>query len=185
MREKIQCFLPCNSLTEAEQNIAQLLGDKTIGSVTLLVNDEAMLGEQLPARCKMLKVEGLTSSETIKRMAEVLTAEYALVILKETPFVLGQYALERMLRTARETSAQLVYSDYYKEEKENKDNSLQDASNTQHSVLTRHPVIDYQAGSLRDDFDFGSVILVRGDSLPFWLMATTINMQEYTIYACS
>ena len=179
MREKIQCFLPCNSLTEAEQNIAQLLGDKTIGSVTLLVNDEAMLGEQLPARCQMIKIEGLTSSETIKQMSEVLTAEYALIILKETPFVLGQYALERMLRTARETSAQLVYSDYYKEEKENKDNSLQDASNTQHSALTRHPVIDYQAGSLRDDFDFGSVILVRGDSLREYAVLADGNNYKY------
>ena len=44
----------------------------------------------------------------------------------------------------------MLYSDYYTE---------QDGSQT------AHPTIDYQLGSVRDDFDFGSILLFRTDVL--------------------
>lgn len=60
----------------------------------------------------------------------------------------GQNAEQRLLRVAEDTGAAIVYSDYYKEEA---------------GKLVAHPVIDYQIGSLRDDFDFGSVMLLNAN----------------------
>ena len=54
---------------------------------------------------------------------------------------------------AESTQAALVYSDYYK---------------VIDGVLTPHPVIDYQTGSIRDDFDFGSVLAIRADLVAVW-----------------
>jgi len=75
------------------------------------------------------------------------TGRWALLVTK--PNVrFGQNAEKRLVRVAEDTGAALVYSDYYKEEA---------------GKLVAHPVIDYQGGSLRDDFDFGSVMLVDAD----------------------
>ena len=67
-----------------------------------------------------------------------------------TSVLWGLYALERFLRTADDTGAVMVYSDHY---------SLEEGA------LTKHPAIDYQAGSLRDDFDFGSLWLIKSQAL--------------------
>ena len=52
------------------------------------------------------------------------------------------------------TAAELVYSDYYEERHEGTGVNV-----------AKHPVIDYQLGSVRDDFDFGSVLMFRSSSL--------------------
>ncbi len=54
--------------------------------------------------------------------------------------------MERFKQVADNTNAALVYSDFYEEDK---------------NKLVQHPVIDYQEGSLRDDFDFGQLLFIR------------------------
>ena len=71
-------------------------------------------------------------------------ASYLLLYTKQTPLKLGLYALERMTQIIQSSSENaMVYADHYQ---------LVDG------VLKQAPVIDYQQGSLRDDFDFGSVL---------------------------
>ncbi len=65
------------------------------------------------------------------------------------PLKPGPWAFERMIQVADDTSAGLVYSDYY---------ALKEG------LLQPNPVIDYQEGSLRDDFNFGSLLLYRTDA---------------------
>ena len=60
---------------------------------------------------------------------------------------------QRLIQVSESTQAALVYSDYYK---------------VIDGVLTPHPVIDYQTGSIRDDFDFGSVLAIRADLVAVW-----------------
>ncbi len=98
----------------------------------------------------ILDTAQIASTATLCDIAQKAEARYTLLVTKATPIVMGQYATERMLRAAHDTGAVMVYSDYY-EEKGGK--------------TERHPVTDYQRGSLRDDFDFGAVILVRTDLL--------------------
>ena len=95
------------------------------------------------------------SSEEVARVAREATRRYALIHTVVEPYTLGQNALERMLRVARETEAAMVYSDYQ---------DLKTAADGEQQLLP-HPVIDYQAGSVRDDFDFGTLLLVRADLL--------------------
>ena len=85
-----------------------------------------------------------------KSVAASLTAPYTLVYTKYTPLRLGQFSLERMLAVAKDTGAVMVYSDHFKE---------------QEGERIPAPVIDYQEGALRDQFDFGSVLLYRTDAL--------------------
>lgn len=133
MISKIDCFLACAEPSVAEQNAAQLSACGAVGNTIVM------------------DVPELRSSQTVKDIALKAEADYTLLVTKPTPLVVGQYALERMMRAATETGAAMVYSDYYKE--------LQQPDGT--TALERHSVIDYQQGALRDDFDFGSVILVR------------------------
>lgn len=93
-----------------------------------------------------VKADGFASTSSVKKIAESAKSDFILVYTKSFGLDLGKYALERMMQVCEDTDAGMVYSDYY----ENKDNRL-----------SPHPVIDYQEGSLRDDFNFGSVILYK------------------------
>ena len=87
-------------------------------------------------------------------IAEKATADYVLLQLKPVAITLGAGALERMMATAVDTGAVMVYADRYEVRKKTEDGRSE-------TYLERHPVIDYQDGSLRDDFDFGSLLLIR------------------------
>ena len=92
----------------------------------------------------------MADTETIKRVAAAATAEYTLLLTKPVSVTLGMKAVERMLRVAADSGAALTYSDHYK---------------TVGGERVAHPVTDYQEGSVRDDFDFGSVLLVNTELL--------------------
>ena len=88
----------------------------------------------------------LQSSSFLMFVAEKASADYVLLQLKPVAITLGAGALERMMAVASDTGAAVVYADRYE---------------VKNGAVERHPVIDYQEGSLRDDFDFGSLLLVR------------------------
>ncbi len=97
-------------------------------------------------------VEGnIKASATLKDIANKATAPYTLLYLKGQFIKLGYLALDRMLALADITKAGMIYADHY--------NLAADGTRSD------APVIDYQMGSLRDDFNFGSVILFRTESL--------------------
>ena len=76
-------------------------------------------------------------------------ADYALLVLREGVTLCAQ-AVARMVRAAEETGAAMVYGDRWQVE---------------NGGAVVHRVVDYQAGSVRDDFDMGSVVLVRAPLL--------------------
>ena len=90
------------------------------------------------------------SSQTVKDIASKASGDYALLITKQTDLRWVHYGLERMEQVARDTAAAMVYADHFQ---------------LCGDRLTEAPVIDYQSGSLRDDFDFGSVLLVNVPAL--------------------
>lgn len=90
------------------------------------------------------------SSATMKWIGETTEANYTLLYTKGSPLKLGLFALERMVQLAEDSRAGMVYADHY-QLKEDKQQAA--------------PVIDYQAGALRDDFDFGSVMLFKTSAL--------------------
>ena len=146
MREKIDCFLPCNDLESARDVVAQIKGSKTIQNICLLVNSPLDEGDDSLSDCQQIVVSDLTSSQTLAAIANEAKAEYALLQIRPRQIQMGRGGLDRMLRIATDSDAAMIYADHY---------DLIDGK------LQPHPVIDYQIGSVRDDFDFGSLILVK------------------------
>ena len=154
MREKIDCFLPAMDERVAEEIISQLRNSKTVQNITQLES-------------------GLMSSNALMQVAENAKADYVLLLTKPVKVVLGQGALDRMLRVASDSNAAMVYSDYIS--KKEVDGKV---------VNEKHPVIDYFAGSIRDDFDFGSLWLFKTSLLhTFAMQAGEHDYQFAGLYA--
>ena len=111
--------------------------------------------------------EPVFKSETIRRIAAESKADYALVYTKTTTLELGYMALERLLQIAQDTNAGLVYADHYQ---------------VKDGELVKAPVIDYQKGSLRDDFDFGSVLFFDAAALKESVQRMTESYQHAGLY---
>ena len=162
MRQKIDLFLPCEDQDVAQEALLELHDNKTVQHINLLVSADFAASHQVPDGCTFIVVDRLESSNTVSSIAENTDADYVIICTKVTPIRWGLYALERLLRTADDTGAVMVYSDHY---------------SVQEGKLEKHPVIDYQAGSLRDDFDFGSLWLVKAQNLLDY--AAQQDRQEY------
>jgi len=93
-----------------------------------------------------IKVGELRSTAGIKALAERAEAPFTLICTKSTELRLVEFALERMLQIAEDTDAAMVYADHFQ---------------TSSGKTVQAPVIDCQPGALRDDFDFGSLLLYR------------------------
>lgn len=150
MREKIDLFLPFEALEKGEETLLELHENKTVQHINLLVSSDFASQHQVPEGCTFVVINRMESSNTVMSIAENTDADYLLLCTRMASVRWGLYALERFLRTADDTGAVMVYSDHY---------SLEEGA------LTKHPAIDYQAGSLRDDFDFGSLWLIKSQAL--------------------
>ena len=162
MREKIDLFLPCEDLMVAQEALTELHDNKTVQHINLLVSSDFAAQHQVPDGCTFVVIDRLESSNTITSIAENTDADYVIICTKTTPIKWGLYALERFLRTADDTGAVMIYSDHYSMVK---DERLSQDGTSAVGKLEKHPVIDYQEGSLRDDFDFGSLWLIKSQCL--------------------
>ena len=146
MKDLITCFLPVQKGMDIEATIQNLQSSGVVGKIVLvgetdLVPDDEMIG--------LINSGGFSSTKTIREFAKIVTTPFTVLYTKSLPLGLGQNALKRLMQTSENSGAGLVYSDYF-EQKE--------------GVLKPHPVIEYQDGSLRDDFDFGSLLLYRTEA---------------------
>ena len=145
--KKIDCFIPYAGKEQAEKTVQGLQITSLVGNIHLVTTDSTL--EPLPG-CELLVVDMPHSSATMKAIAQKANTEYTLLYTKETTLELGMFALERMMHIAEDSDAGMVYADHY-----------QIAGGKQ----TNAPVIDYQFGSPRDDFNFGSVLLFNTSRL--------------------
>lgn len=111
--------------------------------------------------------DSLYQTTTIQQIAKETRGKYSLLITKSTPLKLHYLALERLQQIAEDTKAGLVYADHY----QLKDDKYVNA-----------PVIDYQQGSLRDDFDFGSVLLFNSKALKECCQRMKNSYQHAALY---
>lgn len=91
----------------------------------------------------------LRSTQTLRSIAEAISHKYVLIYTKNLPLEMGLFALDRFIAIAEDTKADMLYADHYE---------IVDGQRK------KHPVIDCQKGALRDDFDFGSVLVFRSTS---------------------
>ena len=132
MKPRIDCFLPY--LDEAQGKALSRVFEKEplVSDVVFLLDDERPEGAPFFPPHKALATKAVAS------MAKTAQQDYLLLCTQPRPLELGYRALERMVSVADATNAVMVYAD-----------------------RTASPTIDYQQGALRDDFDFGSLILLR------------------------
>ena len=139
----ITAFLPYTGAAFTRETVEFLRTSGLVEHVVLLA-----LGEDLSPieGCLTVPAATLHGSKTMAALAKYTKTPYTLLLLHDTQIDFGQFAIERFLRVAAETGAGMVFADYF-DMKEGK--------------RTPHPVIEYQLGSLRDDFNFGSVVLLQ------------------------
>ena len=158
MKQKTDCFIACQALDDVMPAVEQLRRSRVVRHIFLMVNEELAAQMEAPKDCTLLVTQNLTSSTFVSLLAEHAVASYVLLCLKPYALQLGESALERMMLVAGDTEAAMLYSDRYEVRWKTEEGKSE-------RCLERHPVIDYQEGALRDDFDFGSVWLVRTDLL--------------------
>ena len=140
MKPTIHCFVPYADEAQVKATIEALKQSDLVTKITLLATEAT---EAPVLGCDVIVTEGLNASSTMKKIAEAATADYILLYTKYNKLVPGYFALERFARLAEDSQAGLLYSDSYTVIDSKKSNA---------------PVIDYQFGALRDDFNFGSVL---------------------------
>ena len=150
MRGKIDCFLACAAPGSMTALVTVLRDSRTVHDITLVMTAGQAVTGDVPEGCSVMETGRMTSSATIYGIAARATAEYVLLLTRPVELTLGKGALQRMLRVAADSGAGMVYSDHWE---------------IRQGERLAHPVIDYQEGSVRDDFDFGSLLLVRTDLL--------------------
>lgn len=95
-----------------------------------------------------LKINEINSTKGIRNILRQADTYFILIYTKPYPINLGYKAIERMADYLMADNAGMAYADHYIMKEDTR---------------LSHPVIDYQKGSVRDDFDFGSLIMFRTD----------------------
>ena len=144
---------------------------RRVAAETPLVADIYLLAEAgsvlEDSACRLLPVDSLRSTATIKSIAAQSDADYTLIYTKSSELNFGYFALERMLQIALNSGAGMVYSDHYQMKEGKK---------------TNMPLIAYQKGSLRDDFNFGSVLLYKSSVLKKAVSEMTADYAHAGLY---
>lgn len=166
MREKIDLFLPCEYIDDAQNALSVLHEYKTVQHIHFLVSADFAAHHQVPEGCTFVITDRLESSNTIASIAENTDADYVMICTRHTTIGWGNNTLERFLRVADDTDAVMVYADHYK---------------MVEGKMEKHPVIDYQSGSLRDDFDFGSLWCIKAQALADYIAQS--DREEYQFAA--
>ena len=142
---QLDCFIAYYNHEETTKLVNSISKNPLVNAVYILHPNEVSI-----ANANWLETKKLFSTQSIRNIAQKASAKYTLLILQDSPTTLGQFALERLVQVAESTNAAMVYADYNEKEGNKK---------------VAHPLIGYQQGSLRDDFDFGPAQLFQSKIL--------------------
>ena len=155
----IECFAP-NMSQQQNEALHRTLCESTITSVHFIPTESETEAPFIPW-------ERNISTATLKAMSAQCTAHYMLLYTHAGALHLGYRAVERMLRTATESRADWVYSNYHV---------------VRQGATLAVPTNEYQEGSLRDDFDFGPLVLVRTEAVKQFLATSPDEMCHAALY---
>lgn len=131
--------MPFGDKISTEKTVAELRQSQLVDHIFVLASEPIEI-----ENCTILSVDSLTSDATVRTIFEHSKGDYTLIYSKNSPLRLGQFAIERMAQVANDVQAGLLYSDFFADK---------------NGTLAANPTIEYQAGSVRDDFNFGSLVL--------------------------
>ncbi len=147
MDKKVTAYIPYSGGDHTRKTVEALSKSELVEKIYLIATGEAT---EVVEHAEVIQTDNLFSSNTVKLIAEKTETEYLFVYTQDNLLDFGQFSLERFYNVAEDTGAGMVYSDYF----EIKD-----------GVSASHPVIDYQIGSLRDDFNFGYVLFYKTEAV--------------------
>ena len=110
MKKTIDCFVPFADAQQANQTVPRLKSNDFTARIFLLKSEES---DETISGCETLKIEGLTSTATMKAIAEAATADYVLLYTKYNTLKMGMFAQERMVKLAEDSQADMLYADHY------------------------------------------------------------------------
>ena len=145
-RKPLSVYIPVRNTKIAMQNIRTFNTCDTVNKVVIISNDSNIkAGEP-----EIIKTGLYNSSEVIAKLKQNLLTNYFLVVLQNTLISISNDSLNKMIAAAENSGAGLVYSDFY---------------DVESKELKHHPLIDYQSGSVREDFDFGPLVIFSREVL--------------------
>ncbi|WP_421920747.1 glycosyltransferase family 2 protein [Marinifilum sp.] len=163
MSAKITCFLPFGTKEETTITVRELRKSGLVSNVFIVGNK----AEEIEG-AEVLNSDPLANGKTIQLIAEKSDSEYVLLYTKTSALTLGQLALERFCQVASDTNSGLVYSNHCA---------------IKQGRVENLPVIDYQEGSLRDDFNFGSVLFYDASVLKKAVKDVDAKYEHAGLYA--
>lgn len=140
MSDLLTVFLPFSGSEFTKKTIDDFNKSNLVKKIFLLSQTDVVYKF---ANAEVLHVDSLFSSSTIKLMELKSDTKYILFLTQDTLIQPGQFSLERFISAAESTGSGIIYSDYY---------------DIKNNAVSAHPVIDYQFGSIRDDFSFGPIL---------------------------
>ncbi|MCP9611477.1 glycosyltransferase family 2 protein [Coprobacter sp. LH1063] len=145
--KNINCFIYYISDEQVRQAVEIFSNSKEVNRIYLLFQ-----GDNTPSTkcCIPLKINGINTTETAKAISRLTDTDYSLVCLSPVTLIPGAFSVQRFTQLAEDSNSGMLYSDSYR---------------TTEKGTIKHPLIDYQEGSLRDDFDFGPLVLYRSEAL--------------------
>lgn len=159
--KKISAFIPIDNNSKAEYFNKQFNDHPLIESVYFLAVNP------ISSTPNLIPVNSINNFNTLKIIAERLETDYLLLINRAIEIDFGIHSIERMLSVARDTRAGIIYSDYYEIA----------------GTLKPHPLIDYQTGSIRDDFDFGPVMLIDSNEFKNGVNEIPFELEFSALYS--
>ena len=150
----IECFVPSMTGEDISVTVESFSRSESFTGVTVLSG------------------VSLRSTETLRSIAEAVSHKFVLIYTKDKPLEMGMFALDRILSIAEDTKADMLYADHY--------TSAVGEDGAERRF--RHPLIDCQKGALRDDFDFGSVLVFRASSFKRAVRAMAEDYQWGALY---
>ncbi len=162
---KIDCYIPYSD-KETTLHVAQKLREQADGGTIYLLIKEKTPAPDIDG-CVPLFIDQLQSSKCIETIVGHATTPYFLLYSKDSELLLEANALQKMAEVGTTSNAGMVYADYF----EKKGDSIEN-----------HPLIDYQLGSVRDDFQFGSILLISTQSAQKALAQAKTNYQFAALY---
>ncbi len=150
----IECFVPSMSAEEMSVTIESFCRSEVFTGITFLPD------------------MSLRSTKTLRSIADAVYEKYILIYTKTLPLEMGMFALDRILSIAEDTKADMLYSDFYQ---------VLQASDAE-GLRKKHPLIECQKGALRDDFDFGSVLVFKSSSFKKAVREMDVDYQFGALY---
>ena len=141
MKRLVDCFIIYADYNTAVENVKQLKACDSVRNV-FLITDDALKPQICGAQ--ILLTDYICGTNTVREISKAVDTKYCLIYLKETPLKISYNTIDRFVEIADNTQAEMLYADHYAMENGN---------------LVKAPCIDYQMGAVRNDFDFGSLIL--------------------------